>query len=112
MYEAASLTDKKVLSEPVSLVVADIDYTLVDFDRAHWAAIAAIGQKLGDSLAQSVNDIFLLINEEHQQRKQELWPIRREFEKLILKIKNVQKFSNKEYGLKKWSRESWMVIYL
>ena len=49
MYETSSLADKNIFSQTISLVVADIDYTLADFVRAHKTAINAIGKKMGES---------------------------------------------------------------
>ncbi|PIS40405.1 MAG: hypothetical protein COT26_03520 [Candidatus Kerfeldbacteria bacterium CG08_land_8_20_14_0_20_43_14] len=53
-------------------VVADIDYTLVDFASAHKAGIQALAKIFNQELASTVDKLFHLILEGHRKPKQEV----------------------------------------
>lgn len=110
MLEVNSLDDQNLFSKPISVVVADIDYTLMDFSKAQLAAIDALTSKYGNAFSSTVNDIFMLINEEHQHKNSDTWERRADFEKIMIEITQIERPSFAQYGLKRWSRESWMII--
>src|SRR3989344_2426333 len=110
MHETTSLADDYLLKNSIKIVVADIDYTLIDFARAHKAAIKGLEEKLGSPFSERVNAIFNLINEEHQHKQSESWERKADFDEVIEKIKELEKSSVVKYGVKRWSRESWIII--
>lgn len=67
MIETKSLANPELLKN-TSVVVADIDFTLVDFARAQRAAIESLIPQFGNDFSKLVNNIFMLINEEHQHK--------------------------------------------
>ena len=56
-----------------SAVVSDIDYTLVDFDKGHQAAIKALAQLFGKQFADEVNRVFYLILERLRRSEDADW---------------------------------------
>lgn len=110
MIETNSLAKPDLLSQKISVVIADIDYTLMDFAVAQKAAIDALTSKYGNGFSSAVNDIFMLINEEHQHKNSNTWDRKMDFEKVMNEIIEIEQPSFTQYGLKRWSRESWMII--
>lgn len=110
MIETNSLAKPELFSQKVSVVIADIDYTLMDFAIAQQAAIDALASKYGNEFSSTVNDIFMLINEEHQHKDSNTWDRKIDYEKIMMEITEIEQQSFAQYGLKRWSRESWMII--
>lgn len=110
MIETNSLAKPELFSQNISVVVADIDYTLMDFAVAQQAAIDALTSKYGNKFASTVNDIFMLINEEHQHKNSDTWERRTDFTEIMKEIAEIEQPSFAQYGLKRWSRESWIII--
>lgn len=110
MIGTDSLAKPELFTQKISVVIADIDYTLMDFAIAQQAAIDALASKYGNEFSSTVNDIFMLINEEHQHKDSNTWDRKIDFEKIINEITEIEKPSLEQYGLKRWSRESWMII--
>lgn len=115
IYKTNSLNPKDLpLSErelqSFSLIVADIDYTLIDFDKGHKEGIKALSQIFGEQFAQEVSDMFHLILEGHRRSEDEYWKKREEFNKLMARMMELQKLSLPSFGPKVWSREAWILI--
>ncbi|MFA6588614.1 MAG: HAD family hydrolase [Patescibacteria group bacterium] len=90
-------------------VVADIDYTLVDFAPAHKAGIQALAKMFNPQLAVKVDKLFHLILEGHRKPKHEVWAEREEFDQLMEQMKKIETV-DKEHDFKVWSREAWLII--
>ena len=93
--------------DEVDAVAADIDHTLVDFDRAHEKAIAALSEMFGARFANMVHGYFSLILEGSRRIESDIWDRRTEYESLIARIAEKQNPTG-VYGMKKWSRETWI----
>jgi len=93
-----------------SVVVSDIDYTLVDFGKGHQVAVEALAGILGRHLADEVNRIFHLVLEGLRRTEDTDWPERSAFQVLMDQIKRLQAPYLEMYGIKPWSRESWIII--
>ncbi len=110
MIKINSLAKPELFSQRISVVIADIDYTLMDFAVAQQAAIDALTLKYGNEFSSTVNSIFMLINEEHQHKDSNTWNRKKDFEKIMKEIAEIEQPSFAQYGFKRWSRESWMII--
>lgn len=100
----------KVNLEDVSVVVSDIDYTLVDFGKGHRAAIEALSNLLGKQLANEVSSMFHLILEGLRRAEDKDWEERQAFQATLDQIKRLQTPWLGTYGVKPWSREAWVII--
>lgn len=100
----------KVKLADFSAVVSDIDYTLVDFDRGHRAAIKALAQIFGRHLASEVNWMFHLVLEGLRGAEDVNWQERVAFQEALSQMQQLQAQSLTTYGLKPWSRESWLIL--
>lgn len=110
MRETRSLAEKSIFSQPISVVVSDIDYTLVDFDTAHNAGIAALVPQFGSVFSKQVNEIYLVINTHHQHKNPGAWTGKGEYDEILKEIAEIEKPIIADYGVKKWSRESWILL--
>ena len=93
-----------------SAVVSDIDYTLVDFDKGHQAAIKALAQLFGNQFADEVNRVFYLILEGLRRSEDVDWQEMPMFQEVMDQIQQLQSPSLATYGVKPWSREAWIII--
>lgn len=93
-----------------SLVVCDLDYTLVDFDRGHIAGIKALEELFGREIAQDVDGMFYMILEGHRKKANEPWDERESFNRLIEEMSSLQSSFVHTYGTKVWSREAWIIL--
>lgn len=94
----------------LSVVVSDIDYTLVDFGKGHQAAIEALAGIFGGLFADEVSRIFHLVLEGLRRAEGTDWQERSEFQSAMGQIKQLQAPWVDTYGIKPWSRESWIII--
>src|SRR5947209_1073227 len=92
------------------MVASDIDYTLVDFGRGHCAAIEALASVFGRHFADEVNRIFYLVLEGLRRTEDTDWDERYAFQEVISQMQRLQAPALTTYGLKPWSRESWMIL--
>ena len=93
-----------------SVVVSDIDYTLVDFGKGHRAAIEALASIFGGRFADEVSRIFHLVLEGLRRAEDTDWEERRAFQDVMDQIKRLQAPWLEAYGIKPWSRETWIII--
>lgn len=100
----------KVNPAGFSVVVSDIDYTLVDFGRGHRAAIEALASIFGRHFADEVSRIFHLVLEGLRRVEDTDWEERRAFQDVMDQIKRLQAPWLETYGIKPWSREAWIII--
>lgn len=100
----------KVNLADFSVVVSDIDYTLVDFGRGHRAAIEALASIFGRYLADEVSRIFHLVLEGLRRVEDTAWEERQAFQEVMDQIKRLQAPLLETYGVKPWSREAWIII--
>jgi FMN phosphatase YigB (HAD superfamily) len=100
----------KVNLADFSVVVSDIDYTLVDFGTGHRAAIEGLAQIFGRHLANEVNWMFHLVLEGLRRAENVNWQERMAFQEAMSQIQQLQAPSLTLYGLKPWSRESWIIL--
>ena len=100
----------KVNLADFSVVVSDIDYTLVDFGTGHRAAIEALAQIFGRQLANEVNWMFHLVLEGLRRTEDVNWQERMVFQEVLSQMHQLQAPSLTMYGLKPWSRESWLIL--
>ena len=100
----------KVNFADFSAVVSDIDYTLVDFGKGHRAGIEALAQLAGRQFADEINRIFYLVLEGLRRGENVDWDEKPAFQEVIGKIQQLQAPLLTTYGLKPWSRESWMIL--
>ncbi len=100
----------KVKLADFSVVVSDIDYTLVDFGKGHRAAIEALAGIFGRHLADGVGRIFHLVLEGLRRAEDMDWEERQAFQDMIDQIKRLQAPLLATYGVKPWSREAWIII--
>lgn len=92
------------------VVVADVDYTLVDFDQGHRAGIAALSSLFGEAFAKEADRLFQLKLEGQRRPANELWDKRDEFNLIIDATKTLQRSSSHKYGFKVFSRETDMIL--
>ena len=100
----------KVDLADVSVVVSDIDYTLVDFGRGHRAAIETFASIFGRHFADEVSRIFHLVLEGLRRAEDTDWKERQAFQEVMDQIKRLQAPWLEMYGIKPWSREAWIII--
>jgi FMN phosphatase YigB (HAD superfamily) len=93
-----------------SIIISDIDHTLVDFDQGHDAAIKTLSGLFGREFADEVNRIFHLILQGFRRAEDAQWEGRQAFLNVIDQIKQLQEPTLSTYGLKPWSREAWILI--
>src|SRR5450759_5035642 len=93
-----------------SIIVSDIDYTLVDFGKGHRAAIEALAQLAGRQFADEINRMFYLVLEGLRRGDAFAWNERSAFQEVMGQIQQLQAPMLNMYGLKPWSRESWMIL--
>lgn len=101
---------KEVHVADYSAVVSDIDYTLVDFGKGHRAAIEALSQFASRQFADEINRMFYLVLEGLRRSEDAIWDARSAFRGLIDQIQELQAPLLSMYGLKPWSRESWIIL--
>src|SRR5205807_6310864 len=90
-----------------SVVVSDIDYTLVDFGKGHRAAIEALANIFGGHVADEVSRIFHLVLEGLRRAEDDIgWEERQAFQEVLDQIKRLQAPWLETYGVKPWSREA------
>jgi FMN phosphatase YigB (HAD superfamily) len=94
----------------ISVVVSDIDYTLVDFDKGHQAAIKALARLFGKQFVDEVSRVFYLILEGLRKSEDADWQGMPEFREVMDQLQELQSPSVATHGLKPWSRESWIII--
>lgn len=94
----------------VSVVASDIDYTLVNFGRGHCVAIEALASSFGRHFADEVNKVFHLVLEGLRRAEDIDWDERYAFQEVISQMQQLQASALTTYGLKPWSRESWMIL--
>jgi len=94
----------------VSVVVSDIDYTLVDFGRGHRAAIETLASIFGRHFADEVSRIFHLVLAGLRRAEETSWEERQAFQEVMDQIKRLQAPWLETYGIKPWSREAWIII--
>jgi FMN phosphatase YigB (HAD superfamily) len=111
MHQAGrSFISVKVNFADFSAVVSDIDYTLVDFGKGHRASIKALAQFAGRQFADEVNRMFYLVLEGLRRGENVDWNERSAFQEVISQMQRLQAPALTTYGLKPWSRESWMIL--
>jgi FMN phosphatase YigB (HAD superfamily) len=93
-----------------SVVVSDIDYTLVDFGKGHRAAIEALTSIFGRRFADEVSRIFRLVLEGLRRAEDTDWQERYAFQDVMDQMKRLQAPWLEAYGIKPWSREAWIII--
>ncbi len=98
---------EEIALDGVEAVVADVDYTLVDFGRGHRAAIAALTQAYGDAFAMAIHESFTLTLEAGRRLDDERWEARDRY-RALLEAAWAKTPTGQE--LKHWSRERWMEI--
>jgi len=101
MFETTSLTKDDYLKN-ISLVVSDIDYTLVNFLSGHNSAIKTIREETGEEFSKAVDDIYQIIIEERMIKDFDEWNKKDEYIETVGRIKKLSS--------RKWSRESWIII--
>lgn len=94
----------------IKLIVADVDYTLLDTDVGHAAGIAAIRNVLGDDFAQTVNNLFYLTVAGHRHQEDEEWTEKKQFQNVVKRTQELHLPFFKLHGHKAWSRETWIVL--
>lgn len=93
------------------LIICDIDYTLVDFEPANQAGIRKLEEVFGERMGSEVDRIFQIVLEGNRKTPNEEWQERDEFNKIMDRIAKIQtEESKKKYGVKVWSRESYIII--
>ncbi len=100
----------KVNLADVSVVISDIDYTLVDFGTGHRAAIEALVSIFGRHVADEANKIFHLVLEGLRRAEDTGWKESQAFQEVLDQIKRLQAPWLETYGIKPWSREAWIII--
>ncbi len=105
-----SFISAKVNLTDFSAVISDVDYTLVDFDRGHRAAIGALAKIFGKQLANEMNWMFHVVLEGLRRAEDANWQERMAFQEVMSQIQQLQAPSLTIDGLKPWSRESWMIL--
>ena len=92
------------------VVVCDVDYTLLDVGRGHKAGIDKIAELFDRKLADEVDAMFNLVLEGHRKASEEDWKQRDAFNEAIKRMEELQSGIVKEYSLKVWSVETWILI--
>ena len=110
MKQISSLTDNVIFEKPVSVVIADIDFTLIDFAKATNAAFDSLRQKVNVQFGDRISEIFYLLNEEHSHTNPESWGRYPEFKQTMGEIEKVEGVNITDSKFRKWSRESWLII--
>jgi FMN phosphatase YigB (HAD superfamily) len=100
----------KVNLTDVCVIISDIDYTLIDFGKGHWAGIEALANLFGSHLADEVDRIFHLVLEGHRRVEGTAWGGEQAFQEVMERIKQLQAPWLEAYGIKPWSREAWIMI--
>jgi len=106
--EFLPLTEKNLGN--FSIIVSDIDYTLIDFETGHQAGIEALSQIFDEQFAKEVSQMFNLILEGHRRLENENWEKRAQLNFLIKRIMELQSPFINQYGIKVWSRETWILL--
>ena len=96
--------------EKIKLVVADVDYTLVDFEHGHQSGIAALKIRFGEVFARRVNEIFQLILTAHRIPESQHWDRRADYQRILEQVQHLQGAHAQRYGPKVWSRETYFAI--
>jgi len=103
-----SLTFNKNELKDVSIVISDVDYTLLDFDKGHQAGLSALAKAFGSDFSQEVDKMFNLILEGFRRPEAESWEKRSEFNYLISRVGTLRGLSDS--GLNVWSREILIIL--
>ncbi len=69
------------------LILADVDYTLVNFGLGHKKGIEALCEKFGERFAQRFDDLFQIILAGYKIPESQPWDYRKEFSDIICEIK-------------------------
>ena len=96
--------------EKIKLVLADVDYTLVDFEHGHQSGIAALKMRFGEAFARRVNEIFQLILSGHRIPESQPWDQRADYQRILEQVRQLQGTHAQRYGPKVWSRETYFAI--
>lgn len=96
-------------TEKPQVIASDVDHTLVDFDAGHDAGIAAIAEITTPTFAKRVDEIFQFLVVGNRKPAAEVWPERELHDKLVDSLTPHQAHDLKKYGIRKWSRESWVL---
>jgi FMN phosphatase YigB (HAD superfamily) len=110
VFNREAFVSVKVNLADFSVLISDIDYTLVDFGKGHWAAIEALANIFGRQLADEVSRIFHLVLEGHRRAEGTAWGGAQAFQEVMDRIKQLQAPWLETYGIKPWSREAWIII--
>lgn len=93
-----------------NVVVADIDYTLIDIDPGHQLGVRNIAQTLGEDIAQTFDQIFHLVLEGHRQPIDQQWSERRKFDATMQRLQALEHEIIPTYGVKVWSKAVFLAI--
>src|SRR5437016_1516168 len=91
---------KKSELESFSLIVSDIDYTILDFEKGHKAGVNALSKSLGNPFGLAVDEMFHLMIQGYRKRETELWDRREEFNQISMKAEVLQQEFAKKHGAK------------
>ncbi len=109
MIKIKSLVEVLPAVTTTKLIVSDLDSTLINTEISHEAGIKAMAELKGDALAKEVDGLFNLL-QQYQQKETETWSREVEYNQLIEQTKLVQASFVNEFGIKRWSRETWIII--
>jgi FMN phosphatase YigB (HAD superfamily) len=98
---------EEIRLDGVEAVVADVDYTLVDFGAGHRQAVAALGREYGAGLARFVDDSFALTLEAGRRLDGERWEARGRYAELLAGMAAKTPAGEE---VKHWSRERWIQL--
>jgi len=111
MYTIATVADLiHISASKPTVIAADVDHTLVDFDAGHEAGIKAIAKITDPKFAKRVDEIFQFLVLGNRTSINESWADRERHDALVASFIPHQAHDLKKYGNRKWSRETWMMI--
>ncbi len=93
------------LIDQASVVVSDVDYTLVNFEKGHQEGQKRLADLFGQYFADEVEYLFRLTLEGQRKPLTETWVYRRAYTILMNKIKALQSSFIDTHGIKVFSRE-------
>lgn len=95
--------------DDVTVVAADVDHTLFDFDLGHAAAVDEIRSAFSVRLGDALEDMFQLVLQGSRVPEGEAWNERQDFAALMTEIAAFQPWTDPEHP-RKWARASWMQV--
>jgi|GEM_PF-2450192 len=91
------------------VIASDVDHTLVDFDAGHDAGIQAIADVTDSKFAKRVDEIFQFLVLGNRKSVDEPWDQQELHDQLVASLQPHQAHDIEKYGIRKWSRESWIL---